>query len=68
MSHSANHTDTGPTTAFYQGADAERERILTLLQDYLELTRLPGDNGVEENHEWDAGFQAAMALIKGNAK
>lgn len=32
MSHNANYTDTGPTTAFYQGRDAERERIMKALE------------------------------------
>jgi hypothetical protein len=35
MSHSMNHEDFGPTTAYYQGFDAgieaEQERIITLL-------------------------------------
>ena len=31
MSHSESYTDTGPTSAFYQGVDAERERIIKLL-------------------------------------
>jgi hypothetical protein len=37
MSHSPNQIDTGPTSAFYQGRDAgieaERERIVKLLQN-----------------------------------
>lgn len=40
MSHSPNHVDTGPTTAFYQGLAAginqERERILKVLNSYAE--------------------------------
>jgi hypothetical protein len=36
MSHTPNHIDTGPTSAFYQGRDAgikeERERIVKILQ------------------------------------
>lgn len=43
----------------------ERVKMLAKLQDYFELTQLAGDNGVEQNEEWDNGFQAAMALIKG---
>lgn len=38
MSHSANYTDTGPTTAFYQGKEAgireEQERILRIIERY----------------------------------
>lgn len=44
----------------------EQKRIVKMLEEYFELTQMPGDNGVEENPEWDAGFQAAIALIKGN--
>ena len=33
MSHSESYTDTGPTSAFYQGVDAERERIINLLKE-----------------------------------
>jgi len=36
MSHSANYTDRGPTTVFYQGRNSgikeERERIIELLE------------------------------------
>lgn len=36
MSHSEHYTDTGPTTAFYQGVESgeqkERERIINLLR------------------------------------
>jgi hypothetical protein len=36
------------------------------LQSYFELTCEPNENGVvDENPEWDKGFQAAIALIKG---
>lgn len=35
MSHSQNYTDTGPTTAYYQGVDAERERIIKLIEETL---------------------------------
>jgi signal transduction histidine kinase len=50
------------------GIEQERERIIKLLEDYLDLTKLPGDKGVEENLEWDAGFQAAMSLVRGHEK
>jgi hypothetical protein len=33
MSHSDRFTDTGATSAFYQGAEAERDRIVKLLTD-----------------------------------
>lgn len=50
------------------GGDRERDRIISMLNGYLELTQLPGDHGVEINTEWDAGFNAAIALIKGEEK
>ena len=51
--------------AFDTGAIAERKRILKMLDDYLELTKFDEQaNGAEPNPEWDAGFGAAMALIR----
>jgi hypothetical protein len=32
MSHSDRFTDTGSTSAFYQGVESERERIIRLLE------------------------------------
>ena len=44
----------------------ERERLAQTLQDYFELTRYSVDaEDAKENPEWDAGFQAALALIRG---
>jgi hypothetical protein len=57
------------TSVFYEGVNSERERIKKMLEDYFELTFLPSDdNQVEENEEWDRGFQAALALIKGEQR
>jgi hypothetical protein len=43
----------------------ERERLAQTLNDYFELTRYSVDvEGAEENVQWDAGFQSALALIK----
>lgn len=50
------------------GKFQERERLIQLLEEYLEVTQLPGDYGIEINKEWDAGFNAALALIKGEQK
>ena len=51
---------------FKAGRKAERERIIQRLIDYFELTQEPGDHGlIDVNEEWDSGFQAAIALIKG---
>jgi hypothetical protein len=33
MSPSETYTDTGPTSVFYQGVDAERERIVKLIEE-----------------------------------
>lgn len=32
MSHSEDYQDTGRTTAFYQGVEAERKRIIELIR------------------------------------
>jgi hypothetical protein len=49
----------------HNGEMSERIRIIDLLKNYFELTKEPDDEGVvTDNPEWDAGFQAAMALIK----
>lgn len=34
MSHSANYKDTGPTTAYYQGVEAERQRSLEIAERF----------------------------------
>jgi hypothetical protein len=34
--HSESYTDTEPTSAFYPGVDAERERIIKLLKPHAE--------------------------------
>lgn len=48
------------------GADEERERIIKCLNDYFELTKYSEQTeGAEPNPEWSLGFQAAVALIKG---
>jgi hypothetical protein len=71
MSHSENYTDTGPTSAFYQGVDAERERIIKLLEPLAECDKeVCGTDG--ETHyglDCDAfSFQYAINLIKGKQK
>jgi hypothetical protein len=43
----------------------EHARILKRLMDYFELTRFSETHeGATTNPEWDAGFQAAIALVK----
>lgn len=51
-----------------EGLFVERIRLITKLEKYFELTKMPGDNGVEQNPEWDAGFQAALSLLKAELK
>jgi hypothetical protein len=47
------------------GAQQERERIITILEEYLELSRFSVEvEGAVENSEWDNGFQSALALVK----
>jgi hypothetical protein len=47
----------------------ERKRIVSMLQEYFELTRYSVEvENAAENSEWDAGFQSALALIKGESK
>jgi hypothetical protein len=37
VSHSETYTDTGPTSAFYQGVEAERERIIKLIENNTDV-------------------------------
>lgn len=46
------------------GEMSEKNRIIKLLTDYFKLTQTEPD----ENPEWDAGFQAALTLVKGEQK
>ena len=47
------------------GAQQERERIIRILEEYLELSRFSVEvEGAAENREWDAGFQSALAMVK----
>jgi hypothetical protein len=46
------------------GADEQRERSVTALIAYLDLSKEPDEDGVvTENPEWDSGFQAAISII-----
>jgi hypothetical protein len=50
---------------YEQGIADERQRIIDKLQSYFELTQWSEEHeGSEPNPEWDAGFQAALALVK----
>jgi hypothetical protein len=66
VSHSESYTDTGPTSAFYQGVDDERERIIKLLQ-----TDICPDWSSQIPYCCDgacAAYNDAIALIKGEQK
>lgn len=40
--------------------------LVRILEAYLDLTREPDEFGdPEENPEWEAGYQAAIAIVKG---
>jgi len=58
-----NHAENVRNFYRKQGAETERERILKMLQGYFDLT-LEGDINGNNNPDWDAGFQSAMALIR----
>jgi hypothetical protein len=52
-----------------RGRRFESNKIQKALQDYFDLTQFSEKHeGAEPNPEWDRGFQAAMALIKGEQK
>jgi hypothetical protein len=52
-----------------RGRTFENNKIKKALQDYFDLTQFSEKHeGAEPNPEWDRGFQAAMALIKGEQK
>jgi hypothetical protein len=71
VSHSANHTDTGHTSAFYQGRDAgirqERERIIELLEPLAQHSELCESGCYPEDCSAFA-YEYAIGLIKGEQK
>lgn len=57
---------TNARMAFEQGAKTEHNRLIKGVQSYFELTCEPDERGkVIDNPEWDAGYQAALAILKG---
>lgn len=51
---------------FDAGYKEATDDLINSLEDYLDLTRMPSDDGkVEDNPEWEAGFQAAIAILRG---
>lgn len=64
-----NGNVTARTHDYQAGRRDERQHILHSLQTFFNLTQLPDDNGViDQNPEWDNGFQAAIALIRNGIK
>jgi hypothetical protein len=54
---------------YIKGAWEERERIIALLNNYLSLTVFSEEaEQAEPNPKWTAGFNSAIALIKGESK
>lgn len=54
---------------FIDGVNFERQNTIARLKSYFELTRESVANEeAEENPEWDAGFQAAMAIVSSIGK
>lgn len=44
----------------------EREQAIKVLEDYFDLTRYAEEHeGATPNPEWDSGYQAAIAILKG---
>ena len=72
MSHSETYTDTGPTSAFYQGVDAERERIIKLLEPLAEHDEeMCYDDEKLDCFSEDCSapiYQYAIELIRGEKK
>jgi hypothetical protein len=75
MSHTPNHIDTGPTSAYYQGLEAgvnqERDRIIGVLESYAPqlitsgLMERIGDGWVPDETNYDRGLgDSADALYK----
>ena len=52
-----------------RGRAYQKDESLRRLQDYFDLTQFSEKHeGAEPNPEWDRGFQAAMAVLKGDGK
>jgi hypothetical protein len=53
--------------AFEMGEQRQTQYVIEVLQTYFDLTQESNDaKGKSDNPEWDAGFQAAIALIRTN--
>jgi hypothetical protein len=63
VSHSESYTDTGPTSAFYQGVDSERERIIKDLVLEIQTAK-----ELNETDCYLSGMEHALLLIKGEVK
>lgn len=52
-----------------RGRRQAEERIIKLLEAYFELTKFSqAEEKAPPNDDWDAGFNASLALIKGDQK
>jgi hypothetical protein len=52
-----------------EAGEDERAAIVVRLEKYYDLTRFSQQvEGAEPNPDWDAGFQAALSLVKGAPK
>ena len=48
------------------GKESEKRRVFAAVLNYYALSNEPDEFGhYNNNPEWDAGYQAAMAIIKG---
>jgi hypothetical protein len=48
------------------GKESEKKRVFASVLNYYALSNEPDEFGhYNNNPEWDAGYQAAMAIIKG---
>jgi hypothetical protein len=65
MPHFENPFATAYLAGMTNGKKLERDAICAELESYFELTRYSVEaEGAKQNPEWDAGFQAALALLK----
>ena len=63
-----HHCGVSTTVSEYEaGKKTEREHAIMLLEKYFELTQFSCEHEKAAiNEDWDNGFQAAIAILKGN--
>jgi hypothetical protein len=53
--------------ALKAGIKIERERLIKAAEAYFDLTQEPNEDGsINQNPEWDRGYQAALAILRGS--